>query len=81
MVKTAQDKEIEKLKKRVEKLKLEKKDFKRRERSLVRRLATANAKSAKYHDALKKKEEPKDGLDKETFGLMMSLLDAISTPR
>ena len=73
--------QIEKLKKQVEKLKSEKESLKREKRSLNGKLATAKAKADKYHDALKKKATPKDGLDRETFGLMMSLLDDISTQR
>ena len=77
--KTTKDKEIEKLKKQVEKLKSEKESLKRDKRSLKGKLDTAKAKADKYHDALKKKATPKDGLDRETFELMMSLLDDIST--
>ena len=72
MKKTAKDKEIEKLKKQVEKLKSEKK-------SLNGKLSTARTKIEKYRNALKKKAMPKDLLDLETFELMMSLLDDIST--
>lgn len=79
MKKTAKDKEIEKLKKQVEKLKSEKKSLKQKEKSLNGKLSTARAKIDKYHDALKKKTTPKDHLDSETFELMMSLLDDIST--
>ena len=79
MKKTTKDKEIEKLKKQVEKLKSEKESLKRDKRSLNGKLATAKAKADKYHDALKKKAAPKDGLDKEAFDLMMSLLDDIGT--
>ena len=79
MKKTTKDKEIEKLKKQVEKLKSEKESLKRDKRSLNGKLATAQAKADKYHDALKKKAAPKDGLDKEAFDLMMSLLDDIGT--
>ena len=76
---TTKDKEIEKLKKQVEKLKSEKESLKREKRSLKGKLDTAKAKADKYHDALKKKAAPKDGLDKEAFDLMMSLLDDIGT--
>ena len=72
MKKTTKDKEIEKLKS-------EKDSLKRDKRSLRGKLATAQAKADKYHDALKKKATPKDGLDREAFELMMSLLDDIST--
>ena len=81
MKKTTKDEEIEKLKKQVEKLKSGKESLKRENRSIKGKLATAQAKADKYHDALKKKETPKDGLDRETFELMMSLLDDISTQR
>ena len=81
MKKTTKDKEIEKLKKQVEKLKSEKDSLKRDKRSLRGKLATAQTKADKYHDALKKNATPKDGLDWETFELMMSLLDDISTQR
>ncbi len=54
MKKTTKDKEIEKLKKQVEKLKSEKESLKRDKRSLIGKLATAQAKADKYHDALKK---------------------------
>ena len=76
---TTKDKEIEKLKKQVEKLKSERDSLIRDKRSLRGKLATAQAKADEYHDALKKKAAPKDGLDKEAFDLMMSLLDDIGT--
>ena len=76
---TTKDKEIEKLKKQVEKLKSERDSLIRDKRSLRGKLATAQAKADKYHYALKKKAAPKDGLDKEAFDLMMSLLDDIGT--
>ena len=76
---TTKDKEIEKLKKQVEKLKSERDSLIRDKRSLRGKLATAQAKADKYHDALKKKAAPKDGFDKEAFDLMMSLLDDIGT--
>ena len=79
MKKTAKDIEIEKLKKQVEKLKSDKKALKIEKRSLKGKLNTAQAKADKYHDALKKKRTPKDGLDRETFESVMSLLDDIST--
>ena len=81
MKETAKDKQIAKLKKQVEKLKSGKESLKRENRSIKGKLATAQAKADKYHDALKKKATPKDGLDWETFELMMSLLDDISTQR
>ena len=81
MKETAKDKQSAKLKKQVEKLKSGKESLKRENRSIKGKLATAQAKADKYHDALKKKATPKDGLDRETFGLMMSLLDDISTQR
>ena len=61
MKKTTKDKEIEKLKKQVEKLKSEKESLKRDKRSLQGKLATAQAKADKYHDALKKKRHRKMG--------------------
>lgn len=61
MKKTTKDKEIEKLKKQVEKLKSEKDSLKRDKRSLRGKLATAQAKADKYHDALKKKRHRKMG--------------------
>ena len=79
MKKTTKDKETERLKKQVEKLKSKNESLKRDKRSLIGKLATAKAKADKNHDALKKKAAPKDGLDWETFELMMSLLDDIST--
>ena len=86
MKETAKDKQIEKLKKQVEKLKSEnqalkseKKALKLKERSLNGKLSTARAKADKYHDALKKKETPKDYLDLGTFQLPMSILDDISS--
>ena len=79
MKEMAKDKQIAKLKKQVEKLKSGKESLKRENRSIKGKLATAQAKADKYHDALKKKATPKDGLDRETFELMMSLLDDIST--
>ena len=79
MKEIAKDKQIAKLKKQVEKLKSGNESLKRENRSIKGKLATAQAKADKYHDALKKKATPKDGLDRETFGLMMSLLEDIST--
>ena len=61
MKNTTKDKEIEKLKKQVEKLKSEKESLKRDKRSLIGKLATAQAKADKYHDALKKKRHRKMG--------------------
>ena len=79
MKEIAKDKQIAKLKKQVEKLKSGNESLKRENRSIKGKLATAQAKADKYHDALKKKATPKDGLDRETFELIMSLLDDIST--
>ena len=79
MKKSTKDKEIEKLKNQVKKLKEEKKALQNSQKSLAGRLATARAKQDRYHDELKKKT-PKDRLDQETFDLLMSLLDDISTP-
>lgn len=79
MNRTAKDIEIEQLKKQVKKLKSDKYILKREKKSLTQKLATAKAKADKYHDALKKKATPKDGLDRATFKLMMSLLDDITT--
>ena len=81
MKEIAKDKQIAKFKKQVEKLKSGNESLKRENRSIKGKLATAQAKADKYHDALKKKATPKDGLDRETFELMMSLLDDISTQR
>ena len=81
MKEIAKDKQIAKLKKQVEKLKSGNESLKRENRSIKGKLATAQAKADKYHDALKKKATPKYGLDREAFDLMMSLLDDISTQR
>lgn len=80
MKKSAQDREIEKLKKQVEKLKKEKESLQRDKRNLKGRLSTAQSNNAKYRSALKEKEKPNVGLDKETFERMMNLLDDIITP-
>lgn len=81
MKKSAQDREIEKLKKQVEKLKKEKESLQRDKRNLKGRLSTAQSNNAKYRSVLKKKKEkPNVGLDKETFERMMNLLDDIITP-
>ncbi|MCI7089344.1 MAG: hypothetical protein MR960_05955 [Prevotella sp.] len=61
MKKTTKDEEIEKLKKQVGKLKSEKDSLKRDKRSLRGKLATAQAKADKYHDALKKKQHRRMG--------------------
>ena len=61
MKKTTKDKEIEKLKKQVEKLKSERDSLIRDKRSLRGKLATAQAKADKYHDALKKKQHRRMG--------------------
>ena len=76
---TTKDKEIEKLKKQVEKLKSEKESLKRDKKVSQWKVGYFSSKADKYHDALKKKAAPKDGLDKEAFDLMMSLLDDIGT--
>ena len=81
MKKTTKDKETERRKKQWEKLKSKKESLKRDKRSLIGKLAPDKAKSDNNHEALKKKATPKDGLDWETFELMMSLLDDISTQR
>lgn len=78
MKKSANEKEIEKLKKQVEKLKKEKINLQREKRNLKDRLSTAKTSSAKYRSALKK-EKPSAGLDKEIFERMMKLLDDITT--
>lgn len=80
MKKSTQEKEIEKLKKLVEKLKNDKESLQRDNRNLKGRLSTAQSNNAKYRSALKKKERPSVGLDKETFEQMMNLLDDIITP-
>lgn len=80
MKKSAQDKEVEKLKKQVKKLKDDKASLQRDNRNLKGRLNTAQSQNAKYRAALKKKEKPSVGLDKETFEQMMNLLDDIITP-
>ena len=59
MRKSTKDKEIEKLKNQVKKLKEEKKVFQRAQKSLEGRLATAKAKQDKYHNGLKKKKQRK----------------------
>ena len=79
MKEIAKDKQIERLKRQVEKLKSEKKALKLKEKSLNGKLSTARAKADKHHDAIKKKETPKDHLDSETLDLLMNLLDDIST--
>lgn len=56
MKKSAQDIEIEKLKKQVEKLKKAKESLQRDKRNLKGRLSTAQSKNAKYRSALKKRE-------------------------
>lgn len=56
MKKSANEKEIEKLKKQVEKLKKEKMNLQREKRNLKDRLSTAKTSSAKYRSALKKRE-------------------------
>ena len=79
MKKSAQDKEIEKLKMQVDKLKKEKVSLQRDKRNLMGRLSTAQSRNDKYRSALKKKEEPNVGLDQKTFEQMMNLLDDIIT--
>ena len=56
MKKSAQDKEIEKLKMQVDKLKKEKVSLQRDKRNLMGRLSTAQSRNAKYRSALKKRE-------------------------
>lgn len=53
MKKSAQDKEIEKLKMQVDKLKKEKVSLQRDKRNLMGRLSTAQSRNAKYRSALK----------------------------
>lgn len=79
MKKSAQDKEIEKLKMQVDKLKKEKVSLQRDKRNLMGRLSTAQSRNAKYRSALKK-EKPNVGLYQKTFEQMMNLLDDIITP-
>lgn len=57
MKKSAQDREIEKLKKQVEKLKKEKESLQRDKRNLKGRLSTAQSNNVKYRSVLKKKRE------------------------
>lgn len=57
MKKSAQDREIEKLKKQVEKLKKEKESLQRDKRNLKGRLSTAQSNNAKYRSVLKKKKK------------------------
>lgn len=80
MRKSTKNKEIEELKNQVKKLKEEKKALQHAQKSLAGKLATAKAKQDRYHNELKKKRTTKDRLDQETFDLLMSLLDDISTP-
>ncbi|MES5132563.1 hypothetical protein [Hoylesella timonensis] len=80
MKKSTQEKEIEKLKKLVEKLKNDKESLQRDNRNLKGRLSTAQSNNVKYRSALKKKEKPSVGLNKETFEQLMNLLDDIITP-
>ena len=80
MKKSTQEKEIEKLKKLVEKLKNDKETIQRDNRNLKGRLSTAQSNNSKYRSALKKKERPSVGLDKETFEQLMNLSDDIITP-
>ena len=79
MKKSAQDREIEKLKKQVEKLKKEKESL---QRDAISRegcpLLSQTMPSIVLYS--KKKEKPNVGLDKETFERMMNLLDDIITP-
>lgn len=56
MKEIAKDKQLAKLKKQVEKLKSGNESLKRENRSIKGKLATAQAKADKYHDALKKKK-------------------------
>ena len=56
MKKSAQDKEIEKLKMQVDKLKKEKVSLQRDKRNLMGRLSTAQSRNAKYRSELKKKK-------------------------
>ena len=55
MKKSAQNKEIEKLKMQVDKLKKEKVSLQRDKRNLMGRLSTTQSRNAKYRSALKKK--------------------------
>lgn len=87
MAQSVQSKEIERLKKQVEKhrkqvekLKKDKKALQRDKRNLEGRLSTAQTNNAKYRSALKKKEVPAAGLDRDTFERIMDLLDGIITP-
>ena len=92
MKKSAQDKEIEKLKMQVDKLKKEKLSLQRDKRNLMGRLSTAQTSAISWEGclppsqgtlntvrSLKKKEKPNVGLDQKTFEQMMNLLDDIIT--
>ena len=74
MKKTAQDIEIEKLRKQVEKLKSEKRELKRKEKSAIGKLATAKAKANKYHNELKKKDLTNDVLSVDVLDLITNIL-------
>ena len=71
---------LQKLKKQVEKLKEDKTSLQKTIRNLKGRLNTSRSRNAKYRSALKKKEKPSAGLDKEAFEQIMNLLDDIITP-
>ncbi len=63
MKKSAQDIEIEKLKKQVEKLQKQKESLQRDKRNLKGRLSTAESNNAKYRSALKNKKKRNRMLD------------------
>ena len=67
MKKSAQDKEIEKLKMQVDKLKKEKLSLQRDKRNLMGRLSTAQSRNAKYRSELKKKRETECWLGPENL--------------
>ena len=71
---------LQKAKKQVEKLKEDKTSLQKTIRNLKGRLNTSRSRNAKYRSALKKKEKPSAGLDKEAFEQIMNLLDDIITP-
>ena len=79
MKKSAQDKEREKLKMQVDKLKKEKLSLQRDKRNLWEGCLPPSQGTLNTVRSLKKKEKPNVGLDQKTFEQMMNLLDDIIT--
>lgn len=80
MKKSAQDREIEKLKKAGGKTQERERISSKRQTQSQGKVVHCSVKQCQVSFCTQKKEKPNVGLDKETFERMMNLLDDIITP-